>query len=716
MPLKKRLTISLFVFLCITVVFLTKHKLQGRSIQYPMTKKVKVEDVYFGQKVADPYRWLEDDNAPETKKWVETQNKVTFSYLEKIPFRDQIKQRLKELWNYEKISCPQKIANQYFYLENTGLQDHSVLYTKRQLEEKGEVLLDPNTLSEDSSVSLFSWEVKRDGKYLAYVISRSGSDWKEVYVKDLKTKKVLSDHVRWLKNTGISWCKDGFYYCRYPEPKEGEQLKGQNMDAKIYFHRIGTSQEKDILVYQDQKHRQRALWCQVTKDEKFLVIYSYESTSGNTLYMQNLQKPNAALLKLVDHFDHDYHLVQHLDNKLYVMTNDKAENWRLICIDLAHPEKENWTDFIPEQKDKVLKECSFVGGKVIATYMKDAHNAVAVYDQQGKYLYDISLPVIGAVGGFEGDVNDEQVFYATASFTVPKRVYQYNIRNNTSVLYKQPTLKIDLDKFTTKQVFYKSKDGTKVPMFIVHKKGLTLDGKNPTLLYGYGGFNISLTPFFSPGFAMWVENGGIFALANIRGGGEYGKAWHLAGTKLNKQNVFDDFVAAGQYLIHNRYTSSKKLALHGGSNGGLLVAAVANQHPDLCKVIVPSVGVLDMLRYQKFTIGRLWAADYGTSEDSQEMFEYLYQYSPLHRIPEGRKFPATLVTTADHDDRVVPAHSFKYIATLQEKYSGPNPTLIRIESKAGHSAGTSTTKQIELITDLYSFLFYNLKARPKKLH
>lgn len=684
---------------------------QRQTTNYPETNKTDQVDEYFGTKVEDPYRWLENDTTKETEAWVKRQNQVTFDYLKKIPFRKDIENRLTKIWDYPKASAPFKEGGKYFVYKNTGLQNQSVIYIKNNLDDEGKEFLNPNTLSEDGTVSLTNFQVSDDGKYAAYGISRGGSDWREFYVRDVETGKDLDDHITWAKFSSISWYKDGFYYTRYPAPKKGDKLSGVNENNKVYYHKIGTSQEADKLVYEEPENPQRGFGAQVTEDNSYLVLYTTESTSGNGLYFKSLKKKNADFTKLIKGFENDYRVVGHYNGRLYVITNFEAPKYQLIAIDPENPEKENWTTLIPEAEE-VLNGINIVGGKIIANYMKDAHSVVKIFNMDGTFQYNLEAEV-GTISGFSGKKDDNITFYTLTSFTTPSTIYKYHVKENKSEVYKHAAIDFDPEKYETKQVFYKSKDGTEVPMFIVHKKGLKLDGNNPTLLYGYGGFNVSLTPRFRITMIPWLENGGIYAQATLRGGGEYGEEWHEAGTKMNKQNVFDDFIAAAEYLIEEDYTNSNRLAIQGGSNGGLLVGAVTNQRPELFEVALPAVGVMDMLRYHKFTIGRYWASDYGTSEDNKEMFEYLYNYSPLHNVEEGKEYPAILVTTADHDDRVVPAHSFKYIATVQEKNTGSNPTLIRIETKAGHGAGTPTSKAIEQATDMLSFTWYNMDFAPE---
>ncbi len=680
------------------------------KINYPMTKKTDTVDVYFGHEVADPYRWLEDDNSEETKAWVKEQNAVTRNFLDKISFREDVKNRLTKLIDYPKISAPFKRGGHYFVFKNDGLQNQSVAYIKDDLNGEERVILDPNKLSEDGTVSLTNFTPSEDGKYLGYGVSRGGSDWRELYVKDIATGKDLDDHIMWAKFSNISWYKNGFFYSRYPKPADGDVLKGVNENNKVYYHKLGTSQDEDKLIYEDTKNPKWGFSVGVSDDDKYLILSVTESTSGNALYVKNLEK-DGKVQKLVETFDTDYMAVDHIDGKLLVMTNYQAPNYKLIAIDLKNPAKENWKDVIPEKKS-VLKGIHLVGGKMIASYIKDAHSQIEVYSTKGEYQYDIELPVLGTVSGFSGKMDDDMTFYTVTSFTTPATVYKYFVKDNKSELYQETDIDFKADDYVTEQVFYTSKDGTKVPMFIVYKKGLKKDGTNPVLLYGYGGFNISLTPSFSAMRLVWLEQGGVYAMMNLRGGGEYGEEWHKAGTIMQKQNVFDDCIAAAEYLIKEKYTEKGKIGLQGGSNGGLLVGAVTNQRPDLFGVSLPAVGVMDMLRYHKFTIGRYWATDYGTSEDSEEMFKYLLGYSPVHTVKENVDYPAVLVTTGDHDDRVVPAHSFKYIATLQEKHKGNNPTLIRIETQAGHGAGKPISKIIDEYTDVYSFLFQELGLTP----
>lgn len=680
------------------------------KLNYPMTKKVDTVDVYFGHEVADPYRWLEDDRSEETGEWVKAQNEVTQAYFEKLPYRSKVEERLTKLWDYPKVGAPFKKGGHWFVYKNDGLQNQHVVYIKETYDGEEKVILDPNNLSDDGTVSLTNFSVSDNGKYIAYGVSRGGSDWREFYVMEIASGQLLEDHIEWAKFSEISWFKEGFFYSRYPEPAEGDALKGVNEYSKLYYHKVGTAQSEDKLVYEDSEHPQWGFGAEVTEDDKYLTITVTESTTGNAVYFKDIQNCGK-VTKMIESFDKDFWVVDHIDGKFLVMTNYDAPKYKVVSIDVNDFAPEKWLDFIPE-KEGVLQSVSLVGGKIIAEYLKDAHSLVETYNMDGSFSAELDLPVLGTVGGFYGKAEDPFTFYTITSFTNPSTVYKYDIASNTSEKFQESALDFDSEAYETKQVFYESKDGTKVPMFIVHKKSVELNGKNPVLLYGYGGFNISLTPSFSITRLLFLEQGGVYALANLRGGGEYGEEWHEAGTLFKKQNVFDDCIAAAEYLISENYTQKGKIALMGGSNGGLLVGAVINQRPDLFGAGLPAVGVMDMLRYHKFTIGRYWATDYGTSEDSEEMFKYLVAYSPVHTVKEGVEYPAILVTTGDHDDRVVPAHSFKYAATLQDKYQGTNPALIRIETDAGHGAGKPTEKIIEEYSDVYSFIFENLGMKP----
>ncbi|HLN73212.1 MAG TPA: prolyl oligopeptidase family serine peptidase [Prolixibacteraceae bacterium] len=680
---------------------------QEKQIQYTPTKKGDVKDTYFGTEVEDPYRWLENDNSPETAEWVKTQNQLTFGYLAQLPSRDKINKRLTELWDYPKYGVPYKEAGKYFFSKNNGLQNQSVIYTTADMKAEPSVLLDPNTLSEDGTAALSGMEISNDGKYLIYQVAKSGSDWNDIYVKDIESGKLLSDHIGWVKFSGISWLKDGFFYSAYDKPEVGSELSKANEFQKVYFHKLGTDQSADQLIVSDPTNAKRMFGAGLTEDKRFLLISKSIGTHGNALDFKDLGKKNSTFIPLMESYEHEFNPVDNIGDNLYVLTNYKAPKYRLIKIDTNHPEEANWVDVIPEKKD-VLEAVRLIAGKFVVNYMTDAHSKVEVYSYEGQLDHEVQLPGIGTVGAFSGKKEENIAYYSYASFNTPGEIYQYDFTTHQSTLHFRPEIKFNPDDFEVKQEFYTSKDGTKVPMFIVHKKGIELNGMNPTFLYAYGGFNISLTPVFSPARIAFMEKGGVFAMPNLRGGGEYGEQWHLAGTKLQKQNVFDDFISAAEYLIAQKYTSPEKLAIQGGSNGGLLIGAVTNQRPDLFKVALPAVGVMDMLRFHKFTIGWAWAGDYGTADDSKEMFDYLYAYSPYHTIKKGTAYPAILVTTADHDDRVVPAHSFKYMARMQEYNAGKLPVLIRIDTKAGHGAGKPTAKVIEEYTDVWSFVFYHL--------
>jgi len=684
----------------------------GKKWVYPETKQLDVVDNYFGQSVADPYRWLEDDNAEDVKAWVIAQNAITNDYLEKIPFRAALNKHFTEMWNFPKYGTPSRKGDRYFFMKNDGLQNQYVLYTHIGLEGEPEVLLDPNTFSEDGTVALAGTSLSNDGKYLAYQIARAGSDWNEIFVMDVITKEQLPDHIEWVKFSGVSWLGDGFYYSAYDKPKAGTALSGKNQFHKVYFHKLGTSQTDDILVYEDKKQPDWNFGMGVTEDEKYQYLTISESTSGNKLYVKETNNPKAVFIPISENFDNDFGVVDVLDGRILVMTDYKAPKYRLLSINLKKPAEEHWTELIPEA-EHVLDGVTLIGGKIVANYSRDAHSVAMVFNADGTLLHEVEFPTIGTVGGFSGRNDSSEAFYAFSSYTYPTVIFKYNVETNVSELYRKLDFNFNPDNYTTEQIFFTSKDGTKVPMFITYKKGLQLNGKNPLLLYGYGGFNISLMPRFSITNIPFLDNGGVYVDVNLRGGGEYGKEWHEAGTKMRKQNVFDDFIAAAEWLIENKYTNPNKLAIMGGSNGGLLVGACMTQRPELFKVAIPQVGVLDMLRYQHFTIGRAWAVDYGTSEESLEMFEYLLGYSPLHNVKAGVVYPATLVTTADHDDRVVPAHSFKFTAELQAKDAGKNPILARIESNAGHGAGKPTAKIIEEVTDRWAFIMYNFGMNPK---
>ena len=701
-----------FFLISILCVFIYTNIFSQSKITYPETKKVDVVDVYYGVEVHDPYRWLEDDSAEDVKDWVVGQNEVTFSYLEKIPFRDKLKLRFEEIYDFPRYSTPVKRGGYYFFTRNDGLQDQSVLYIQKDLDSEPEEFLDPNKFSKDGTVSLTTYAVSKDGKYFAYGTSGAGSDWNEFFVMDIESREMMPDHLKWIKFSGIGWKDDGFYYSRFPEPKPGDELKSVNENKRIYYHQLGTSQSDDILVYEEPEHPARFLGSGTTDDERFLIISISEGGKRNALKVKDLTKSNSGFVTIVDNFNNSYSVVSNIDDKLLILTDKDAPKYRLVLVDPGNPSEENWKTILPEKKD-VLRTVSVIGGMLAAIYLQDVSSHMYLYETDGTLIDEIKLPALGTVAGISGKKDDKIAFYTFTSFTYPNVIYKLDTETRESTVYREPTFNFDFSDYVTGQVFYTSKDGTKIPMFIVHKKGIEMNGKNPTLLYGYGGFNVSRTPNFSPSRLVLLENDGIYALANIRGGGEYGDEWHQAGTKLNKQNVFDDFIAAAEYLIKEGYTSPDYLACQGGSNGGLLVGAVINQRPDLFQVALPAVGVMDMLRFQKFTIGYGWTKDYGSSEQDSVMFDYLYRYSPLHNIRAGINYPATLVTTADHDDRVVPAHSFKYIARLQEKHDGDNPVLIRIQTRAGHGAGKPISIVIEEQADVWSFFFYNMGVMPK---
>lgn len=676
------------------------------TISYPQTAKGEVLDSYFEQKIADPYRWLENDRSSETEAWVKAQNNVTFNYLEQIPYREQIKQKLAASWNYEKVSAPFKEGKYTYFYKNDGLQNQYVLY--RQLADgKSEVFLDPNTFSEDGTTSLAEVSFSKDGSKLAYSISEGGSDWRKIIVIDVETKQQLETELVDVKFSGISWLgNEGFYYSSYDKP-DGSELSAKTDQHKLYYHKLGTAQKDDPVVFggtDAEKHRY--VGASVTEDDRYLLISAAVSTSGNKLFLKDLTKPDSALVTILEHTDSDTDLLDNDGSKLYLVTNLNAPNKKVVTVDAAKPQPEHWVDLIPHT-DNVLS-ASTGAGYIFAEYMVDAIAKVQQYDYSGKLVRDISLPGVGSVGGFSGKKADDTLYYTFTNYTTAQTIYSFAPASGSSEVYSKSGADFNSDNYVSEQVFYTSKDGTKVPMIISYKKGLKRDGTNPTILYGYGGFNVSLTPGFSIPNAVWLDMGGVYAVPNLRGGGEYGKAWHSAGTQLQKQNVFDDFIAAAEYLQQEGYTSKDKLAIRGGSNGGLLVGAVMTQKPELVKVALPAVGVLDMLRYHTFTAGAGWAYDYGTSEQSKEMFDYLLGYSPVHNVKAGVAHPATMVTTADHDDRVVPAHSFKFAAELQAKDAGANPQLIRIETNAGHGAGTPVSKQIEQMADIFSFTLYNM--------
>ena len=700
-------------FVCIILISMACQSNKKSKITYPNTPKANTIDTYFGQNVPDPYRWLEDDQSAQTKEWVISENKVTNQYLNQIPFREHINDRLTKLWNFTRMGTPFKEGGNYFYSKNDGLQNQNVIYIQHTLADTAKVILDPNSLSGKGTVALSTISVSPSGKYLGYGIASAGSDWNEFFVKDIRTGVLLTDHIQWIKFSNMAWFGDGFFYSRFPKPNTGDQLKGENINNKVYYHRIGTNQESDQLVYEDNQNPNLNYSPTVSSNEKWLIITVTESTSGNAIYIKNLEKTNNPVVKLINSFDSDFEFVDCFNSKLLFHTNFQAPNYKLIAFNTQSLSENLGADLIPQNESDVLLSVTIAGEKLFGNYQKDAHSIIKGFDSTGHYLYNINLPTLGTVSEFNGKINENEVFYNFSSYTYPSVIYKYNTDTNQSDIFYQTNIDFDVNSYETNQVFFTSKDGTKVPMFLVHKKGLNLDSSNPVWLYGYGGFNISLKPAFDIRRLIWLENGGIYAVVNLRGGGEYGENWHLSGTKMLKQNVFDDFISAANYLVSNNYTQKGKIVAQGGSNGGLLIGAVVNQAPDLFGAAFPQVGVMDMLRYHKFTIGRFWATDYGTSEESEDMFKYLFKYSPIHNINESINYPPILVTTADHDDRVVPAHSFKYIATLQEKNQGNNPTLIRIETDAGHGAGKPTSKTIDEWTDIYSFAFYNLNIQPK---
>lgn len=677
------------------------------QLTYPVTKKGTVQDTYFGTTIADPYRWLEDDNSEETKAWVQAQNAVTTDYLSGIPFRNKVKERLSVLWNYPKYGSPRQEGAYYYFSKNDGLQNQSVLYRQKGLQGTPEVFLDPNRFSQDGTVALAGLSFSKTARYAAYQISSSGSDWQEALIMDLRTGKLIDDTIRYIKFSGITWKGDeGFYYSRYPVPDASSKLSKQNQYHKVYFHTVGTAQAQDVLVYEDNDHPLRNVGADLTEDGRFLIIAATEGTSGNELSIRDLKKSGSSFTKLVEGFKTEPEVVDHNGKGLLLLkTNQDAPNYKVVLIDPERPGIDNWITIIPE-KEEVLQSVGTGGGYLFCSYLKDASTKVYQYTYEGKLVREIKLPGIGTASGFGGKRDQSSFFYTFTSYTYPPTIFKYDVASGVSSVFRKTETAFDSDAYETKQVFFTSKDGTRVPMFITGKKGFSLNGTNPVLLYGYGGFNIAQTPGFSISNAFWLEQGGLYVVVNLRGGSEYGEAWHQGGMLANKQNVFDDFIGATEYLIANKYTSKERLAIRGGSNGGLLVGACMTQRPDLFKVALPAVGVLDMLRYHLFTIGWAWAVEYGRS-DNAEQFKYLIEYSPLHQLKDGVSYPATLVTTADHDDRVVPAHSFKFAARLQAAHSGNAPVLIRIESKAGHGAGKPTSKQIEEAADVWSFVMQN---------
>ena len=691
-----------------------KEDTETMKINYPETKKVDTVDTYFGSNVPDPYRWLEDDMSDETAAWVKAQNKVTFNYLDQIPYRAALKERLSELWNYEKIGSPFKEGNYEYFYKNDGLQNQYVVYRKKE-DGTEEVFLDPNTFSKEGTTSLGSLSFSKDGSIAAYSISEGGSDWRKIIIMNAETKEIVEDTLVDVKFSGISWKgNEGFYYSSYDKPK-GSELSAKTDQHKLYYHKLGTKQSSDKLIFGGTpEEKRRYVGGYVTEDDNYLIISGSVSTSGNDLFIKDLTKPDAPLVSMISGFDSDSYVIENEGDKLYIVTNLNAPNQKIVTTSANNPSSDNWVDFIPETENVLSPSTG--SGYFFAEYMKDAVSVVKQYDYNGKLVREVNLPGVGSVSGFGAKKEDKVIYYSFTNYVTPSSIYTFNPETGVSEVYRTPEVDFNPNDYESKQVFYTSKDGTKVPMIITHKKGLQLNGKNPTILYGYGGFNISLTPSFSIPNIVWMENGGVYAVANLRGGGEYGKKWHDAGTQMKKQNVFDDFIAAGEYLIKNQFTSSDYLAIRGGSNGGLLVGATMTQRPDLMKVALPAVGVLDMLRYHTFTAGAGWAYDYGTADQSKEMFEYLKGYSPVHNVKEGVEYPATMVTTGDYDDRVVPAHSFKFAAELQAKQTGNNPVLIRIETDAGHGAGTPISKTIDQYADIFGFTLYNMgiKELPKK--
>jgi prolyl oligopeptidase len=698
---------AFLVGLVILAACKTEQKREPIPVDYVVTNKVDTVDTYFGTDVPDPYRWLEDDMSAETEAWVKEQNKVTFGYFDKIPFREALKNRLESVWNYEKLGSPFKEGAYTYFYKNDGLQNQYVVYRKKSDTDEAEVFLDPNSFSEDGTTSLMGLNFTKDGSKAAYLISEGGSDWRKAIVIDAATREVVEDTLVDIKFSGISWKgNEGFYYSSYDKP-DGSELSAKTDQHKLYYHKLGTPQSEDKVIFggtAEQKHRYVGGY--LSEDERYLFITASTSTSGNKLYLKDLTQPDSALVTILDTTDSDTWVIENEGSKLFLVTNRNAPNKKIVYVDASNPSPENWKDFIAETKHVLTTGTG--GGYFFAEYMVDAISKVLQYDYKGNLVREVKLPGVGSAGGFGGKKEDKEFYFSFTNYNTPGSSFKYNVETGAYEQYWKPEIDFNPSDYESTQVFYNSKDGTKVPMIITHKKGIELNGKNPTILYGYGGFDISLTPSFSIVNAVWMEQGGVYAVPNLRGGGEYGKKWHDAGTKMQKQNVFDDFIAAAEYLIDNNYTSKEFLAIRGGSNGGLLVGATMTQRPDLMQVALPAVGVLDMLRYHTFTAGAGWAYDYGTADESQEMFEYLKGYSPVHNIKEGVEYPATLVTTGDHDDRVVPAHSFKFAAELQEKQTGNNPTLIRIETNAGHGAGTPVSKTIEQYADIFAFTFFNM--------
>jgi prolyl oligopeptidase len=700
--------VLIFILLSVVLAFAACQK-EAAKLAYPVTKKVDQVDDYFGTKVADPYRWLEDDNAEEVKAWVQAQNAVTFGYLDTVPYRPKIKARLTEIFNYPRYSSPFRAGEYYFFYKNDGLQNQSVCYIQKGLDGTPEVFLDPNLLSADGTVRASLLGASNDDRYVAVSRGEAGSDWSEIRVMEVATKQELPDRILWNKFSGAAWKGEGFFYSGYDKPALGEELKGKNEYQKVFYHKLGDPQEKDVLVWEDKEHPLRYVGAGTTEDEKWVMLGVSEGTSGSEIYVKDLTSKDAPFTLLFKGFEFDASPLEVVDGRFLVHTNADAPNFRVVSIDPKNPAKENWQTVVAE-KPEVLSGAGTAGGYLFTNYLKDANTKIFQHKLDGSLIREIELPALGTAGGFGGKRDEKTLFYAFTSYTYPPAIYKFDPATGASEVFRKSEVKFDPSDYETKQVFFASKDGTKVPMFIVHKKGLELDGKNPTFLTAYGGFNISITPGFSAANIILLENGGVYAEANLRGGGEYGEAWHKAGMLEKKQNVFDDFIAAAEYLVKEKYTSKDRLAIAGGSNGGLLIGAVMTQRPELFGVAFPAVGVMDMLRYHKFTVGWGWAVEYGSSDNAKD-FPYLYAYSPLHNFKDGVCYPATMVTTADHDDRVVPAHSFKFAATLQEKQACANPVLIRIETRSGHGS-SNLSKAIEDLTDQWSFMYFNMGVKP----
>lgn len=710
----KVLLLILTAVAAVMIISCNPAKEQEQTIDYPETRKVDTMDTYFGTEVADPYRWLEDDMSDETADWVKAQNQVTFDYLDQIPYREEIRQRIESIWNYEKRTAPKKHGDWYYFYKNDGLQNQDVLYRSKDIKGEAEVFIDPNTFSEEGTTALDATSFTKEGKMVGLLIQESGSDWRKIVVMDTESKEIVGDTISDAKFTGLSWKgTEGFYYSSYDKPESGSALSAMTDQHKLMYHELGTSQSSDQLIFGGANQPYRYIFGSVTPDGNYLVISAANSSNGNYLYLKKLKNPETPIIALITDIENKkFSVIYNQESEFFISTNYDAPNYRVVKVDINNPAPENWQTIIPETEN--VLNASTAGEYIMAEYLIDAQSKAQQFDLEGNLVHEIELPGIGNVSGLSGKREDQEIYYEFTSFTYPSTLFRYDLATGESNIFWEPELDIDLQKFETRQVFFTSKDGTRIPMFLVHKKGLELNGQNPTYLYGYGGFSVSLNPSFSATRMVWLERGGIYAQVTLRGGGEYGEEWHLAGTQMNKQNVFDDFIAAGEYLIENNYTSSGKLAIAGGSNGGLLVGAVMTQRPDLMAVALPAVGVLDMLRYHKFTAGAGWAFDYGTSEQSEEMFQYLLGYSPLHNIEADVCYPATLITTGDHDDRVVPAHSFKFAATLQEHQSCGHPTLIRIETAAGHGAGKPASKIIQEWADKYAFTWYNMGIKEWK--